>query len=213
MKINEKIQCLRAKLLRYKKRLEIFTLIIFSIAAILPIFLIPAQTAANLTTSSWITIIIAFIPYLIIWLYNFLFMYDTVAYIYGFKRPFIVSPGFNLTFEESSLRTPFDYIKNSLISYVLTLYGFAVAYLFISQLDKKSFNINCSLDYSTSVYFTVVTAATVGYGDIYPVSVTARWFVSAEIIISFLYIIFIFSNIAGFAQISSKNLASKNKDQ
>jgi voltage-gated potassium channel len=50
----------------------------------------------------------------------------------------------------------------------------------------------------TAVYFSIVTIATVGYGDIQPASVWARLRASAEILIGVAYTVFFFSVIAGF---------------
>ena len=51
---------------------------------------------------------------------------------------------------------------------------------------------------STAAYFSVVTIATVGYGDIVPVSAWARFMASAEILIGVAYGVFFFAVIAGF---------------
>lgn len=49
---------------------------------------------------------------------------------------------------------------------------------------------------SESLYFSVVTIATVGYGDIVPKSVDARLLVSLEILVGVFYQIFFFSILA-----------------
>jgi hypothetical protein len=49
-----------------------------------------------------------------------------------------------------------------------------------------------------AAYFSVVTIATVDYGDIVPVSAWARFMASAEILIGVAYGVFFFAVIAGF---------------
>jgi hypothetical protein len=82
------------------------------------------------------------------------------------------------------------------LSYLVALYGFAVAYAFVSRANPGAFT-GKRLDLLSAVYFSVVTAATVGYGDIAPVSEAARMLVVAEILCSLIYGIFFFSVLAG----------------
>jgi voltage-gated potassium channel len=84
------------------------------------------------------------------------------------------------------------------VSYALIIWLFAGVYILISRIDQKAFYHSVSASYGavdlgTGVYFSVVTIATVGYGDIVPVSSLARWVVIAEIIIGIGYTIYVFS--------------------
>lgn len=58
------------------------------------------------------------------------------------------------------------------------------------------------LDKLDAVYFSVVTVATVGYGDITPITPTAKWLVTAEIVSGVLLLVgivsFLISRIANF---------------
>jgi len=79
-----------------------------------------------------------------------------------------------------------------LLSYAFTIYSFAVAYLYLSHTDHSAFNVK-EMDLFTAIYFSTVTAATVGYGDIFPISRSARLLVIIEIWLSLIYVIFFFS--------------------
>jgi hypothetical protein len=77
-----------------------------------------------------------------------------------------------------------------------TMSGFASLDLILSRHTDKAFNQ--SLDSVSALYFSVVTFATVGYGDIFPLSNTARAVVATEVLVSMGYFIFIFSSISGY---------------
>jgi voltage-gated potassium channel Kch len=83
------------------------------------------------------------------------------------------------------------------LSYAMTAYLFSVIFKAISNLDKLAFNPAIE-SLGTAGYFSIVTIATVGYGDIVPVSAWARFITSVEILIGVAYGVFFFSVIAGF---------------
>jgi hypothetical protein len=70
----------------------------------------------------------------------------------------------------------------------------------ISSVDPLAFNIRQELGLGNSIYFSITTAATVGYGDIFPCSSYAKILTSIEIIVSYLYAVFIFSAIASIVR-------------
>ena len=82
-------------------------------------------------------------------------------------------------------------------SYGMTIYIFSVIFLLVSNYDGHAFAPAIE-SLGTAAYFSVVTIATVGYGDIQPVSGWARFMASAEILIGVAYTVFFFSVIAGF---------------
>jgi voltage-gated potassium channel len=82
-------------------------------------------------------------------------------------------------------------------SYGVTVYMFSVIFLLIGKYDSYAFTPAIE-SLGTAVYFSIVTIATVGYGDIAPSSGWTRLTASAEILIGVAYTIFFFSVIAGF---------------
>lgn len=78
---------------------------------------------------------------------------------------------------------------------IITLY--ATIYLGLYSLDKNSFNNpdpTIPLTYRDYFYFSTVTFATVGYGDIYPKTSIARDLVSLEILNSILILVILIAN-------------------
>jgi hypothetical protein len=94
----------------------------------------------------------------------------------------------------------------SLVLYVFLsvstfIIAFAMAYVDISTADPEhAFNIKIALSPVSALYFSIITFATVGYGDIAPNSDLARLLVSAEVIFGMLYTVLILSVLAGFIQ-------------
>lgn len=77
----------------------------------------------------------------------------------------------------------------------LLVIAFACNYLCLHHLDKASFSgisegvtVRSGVDF---LYFSIVTFATVGYGDIHAIGVGARCLVALEIITSFIFLVFI----------------------
>jgi hypothetical protein len=122
----------------------------------------------------------------------------SAAQLYGLKRKIIGSLllGSIVTKESASVKWKRQWrvasVPLCLLSYAFTIYSFAVAYLYVSHSDPSAFNVK-ELDLFTAIYFSTVTAATVGYGDILPISWSARLLVMIEIWLSLIYVIFFFS--------------------
>jgi len=74
--------------------------------------------------------------------------------------------------------------------------GFANVYFFLSTWKPSSFNK--PFDAVSAVYFSIVTFATVGYGDFYPTEWYSQIVIAIEILFSMTYFLFIFSLLAGF---------------
>jgi len=107
--------------------------------------------------------------------------------------------------KDDPLRDKEVIISLSLISYFSVISFFAGLYYFISQDWPKAIHIaepgaDGRLSLVDSYYFSFVTAATVGYGDIYPVWTLPKLLVIAEIAISFCYVVLLFSAVVGFVR-------------
>lgn len=95
-----------------------------------------------------------------------------------------------------------------MLSYFWTVYGFAIAYTFLSMANTKSFNVG-ALGIFDATYFSLTTAATVGYGDIVPISAAARSLVMAEIVLDLVYVVFFFSVLASAVRDMGANTVTK----
>jgi hypothetical protein len=108
--------------------------------------------------------------------------------------------------EHSLMRGIFDHF---LRAYIFAAIAFSVIQLWIiNNLDPKAFyyansSSNTFLDF---IYFNIVTFATVGYGDIYPVSAFAKMICIVEILFSVLIFAVVVSLIIGrFQKLSGSN--------
>jgi hypothetical protein len=132
------------------------------------------------------------------WLVIAELLYMSAAQLYGFKKKIIESLLLGMFVREGGILEGREKLWRlaavplCLISYAFTIYSFAVAYLFLSRSDPAAFSVK-ELDLFTAIYFSTVTAATVGYGDISPISHTARILVILEIWLSLIYVVFFFS--------------------
>lgn len=80
-----------------------------------------------------------------------------------------------------------DRIKRKIIAFILVTIIFALIY--VKFTDIKEWNIGAtqhSMTFYDSVHFSIVTLATVGYGDIYPITTKARVLTHLEILIGFI---------------------------
>lgn len=84
------------------------------------------------------------------------------------------------------------------ISYAAFLYAYGVLYTYVSHIDPAAFG--GGLSGFDAVYFSTITAATVGYGDIAPQSDLAKAIVISEVLIGLLYVVLLFSACAAALQ-------------
>jgi len=82
-------------------------------------------------------------------------------------------------------------------SYLMTIYLFTVIFRTICNFDSGAFNPAIETIFD-AIYFSIVTLASVGYGDILPVSGFARLMVSIEILSGVAYSVFFLSVVASF---------------
>lgn len=103
------------------------------------------------------------------------------------------------------------------VPYGLTVYFFAILYGLISHLCADSFRVwgvSCrGLTLFQSLYFSLTTASTVGYGDIAPNRPCAYIAVMAEIILSLFFAVFLFSVVGSAILESAKGPGSTRPTQ
>lgn len=90
-------------------------------------------------------------------------------------------------------KSRFDYGLTVLYFYILLIIGYASNYFYLFHVSGqfKGFDSTAWFPlFVESVYFSVVTLATVGYGDIQPVSVAAKWIVTTQILSAFILALF-----------------------
>ena len=98
-----------------------------------------------------------------------------------------------VTFKQKRMPTPLFFIE-CFGAYAVVIMFFAIIYHIISDLNHAAFN--CRVTDYTDLYFSITTMATVGFGDIYPVSRAARAAVSAEVVLGAFFNIVIFALLA-----------------
>ena len=91
----------------------------------------------------------------------------------------------------------------ALSAYLLAGHCFGIAYFQVNQLRPGSFSIGgapttpLQLDLQTAIYFSFVTLATLGYGDILPLTPTARGLAVSEAILGQLYLAVLVARLVG----------------
>lgn len=156
--------------------------------------LVPMLVAMHIRQVGRLDWLLAILAYLTLWSVTAELFYMSAARLYGWRRGYLWFSG-----DEPlpppppilTVRTRLEPLAYCFLSYALTLYCFAVAYFFLSQTDPAAFNK--PLNVFSAIYFSVVTAATVAYGDLYPVTDAARICVLLQIFISLAYVIALFS--------------------
>jgi voltage-gated potassium channel len=173
-----------------------------SVAASFYLFIVPIYAAAYpYEVGPWGIAFAAFL-FVQLWLLIGSYVLTTAAAFYGFDEP-IWFVRFRVL--DGNVDTPraakgWRVILAMLLSYLFTVYAFGVAYIFLSALDKAAFSTESTLSFVDGLYFSVVTAATVGYGDIAPRSTPAKIAVMLEIAVSLLYVVFLFSIASSYAR-------------
>jgi hypothetical protein len=96
-------------------------------------------------------------------------------------------------------------LSAALSAYLLAGHCFGIAYFEVEQLRPGSFAIGgtatqpAQLDLQTAIYFSFVTLATLGYGDISPLRPTARGIAISEAILGQLYLAVLVARLVGAA--------------
>jgi hypothetical protein len=95
-------------------------------------------------------------------------------------------------------------LSAALSAYLLAGHCFGIAYFEVAELRPGSFAIagvanQGTLDLQTAIYFSFVTLATLGYGDISPLTPTARGIAISEAILGQLYLAVLVARLVGTA--------------
>jgi hypothetical protein len=167
-------------------------LLFAAVAAFFYLFVMTASIALHITEASGWAIGFGAFLYIQLWLLVTDSAADAAAELYGIRvwSPFqwLIPP---------SKQGRGALILFFFLSYVIAIYGFALAYVAVSRYFIGSFNVG-GLDLIGGIYFSVATIGTVGFGDIVPVSSLARLMVVGEIFLGLAYGVFFFSIIACF---------------
>ncbi|WP_405796505.1 ion channel [Streptomyces longwoodensis] len=99
---------------------------------------------------------------------------------------------------------------NGLLAYAISTYMFSVAYLFVSQRQPGAFGVG-KLTTFDSFYYGISTALT--YSDLQPVSVLGKALVLIQILVGFVFALFLFSVIAGSMQPTAAAATSSSRPE
>jgi voltage-gated potassium channel len=181
-------------LLVYFSAIIMFILVLLSVFCL---FVLPALAATkSIAVPTWGWVFIAFL-YLQLWMLVAEFAYEYAAAFYGWKRRYLLPfASSNWKIIPGKVDIPSTIIVKMLQSYLYTVYGYGIAYVFLSNYATAAFNVP-QLSLIDGVYFSLITASTVGYGDMFPITSLTRLLVMSEILISLIYGIFLFSVAAG----------------
>lgn len=172
-------------------------------AAILPallfyVFVVPMLAATASQLGPWG---VGFGAFMLVqlWMLVALFALEAAGSFYGFV-PRLPKPLAILGRASSTLKhlPTSGGILMMFVSYIAFVYAYGVLYAFVASVDLAAFG--SSLRGSDAIYFSVITAATVGYGDIAPKTSLAKWIVISEILLSLLYVVLLFSAAANALQ-------------
>ena len=166
------------------------------------LFVVPAVVAGGHEPLPIVGLAFGGFMYVQLWMLSLEFAYQGLARIYGFRHTRLFFRSILGSKDRSGsevARSPFEAIFATMLSYSVAVYGFALLFVAISNRDHASFT-GGAMSVATAFYFSLVTATTVGFGDIAPVSTAARFTVVVEIGVALLYAIFLFSVLAGAAR-------------
>lgn len=126
---------------------------------------------------------------------------NTIKALYGARIAFAEFVTDAMWFFPTPVKTAGEITLAAVSSYALTIWSYGLAYYFLlHRLDCYLFNAPANDTVFTWLYFSLVTMATVGFGEVTPQTDWARAPVSSEIILGVAYQIFLFSIVASFVR-------------
>ena len=165
--------------------------------------LTPLFVAADIRNQHVWTLAFFGLLYVVYWLFAIVLVVDAAAYLYGTRRPyFAYRRPVRLVLGEAGPESGSGFALTSLVSYALTLHGFAATYLLLSQVETNAFSVQLSV--IDALYYTLGNAVTAGAGEITARSQWARALTAIEYVVTMLYNIFILAGIVGFAARSGR---------
>lgn len=104
-------------------------------------------------------------------------------------------------------------LTQTIESGVVLMFSFASIFYALSILQPNSFHPG-RLSILDSIYYSLITVATVGYGEIYPTSVTSKILVMLEVFLGLLYMLFIVTIfLSVFIQRQTEGFEEKKKSE
>ena len=119
---------------------------------------------------------------------------------------------------KKTLETEFfyhEFLSFIIYNILLIIVSYAVDFYCLYRIDEAAFRGITELktiagQLITFIYFSVATFTTVGFGDIFPVSTSARIFVSTEVLLAFFFNILIIANVVHLRESLGKKQEQKN---
>jgi Ion channel len=173
-------------------------------SALLFVFLwkgVPFLSARGHETPPWVILGIGVVACAFLWMIAINYAYFALSRMYKLPPlPWLRSDGnsWSETLFPSAPVTRARCTAVGFLSYLLTAVNFALIYYGLSNASHEAFGSSLSL--VSALYFSLVTIATVGYGDISPHSDWARAVVSIEIVLGVLFGVFLLSLFASYVQ-------------
>lgn len=172
------------------KRIDFFLNFLFLPLAVLAVFwflvIFPSLVAIGAIQRTPVSIIFAIFLYLQFWMIITQVLLDLISDIYKVKRRTVLPTRHILPVKKTIKYPIFKTFVMVIISFLGAVYGFALFFVFFSHLNPSSFNVR-SLTLFDGFYFSFLTATTVSFGDIIPVSTLIKSAAMLEVLIFFLY--------------------------
>lgn len=168
-------------------------------------------------------------PILVIALGTVIFLLDYYEKISPFANEivlFLLSVGKSgyfifVTFSriKKTLETEFfyhEFLSFIIYNILLIIFSYAVDYYCLFRIDATAFqgimeHQSILKEFVTFVYFSITTFTSVGLGDIFPHSSSARIFVSSEALLAFFFNILIIANVMHLRESLGKKQEKKNE--
>jgi hypothetical protein len=159
---------------------------------------LPAMFIADKLPRNWPMAAAALVGYCLLIVET---IYTTVRFVLTIYKPSVAFEPLirtRLTPRQWSARAKRVMVVTLFTQYLKFAYAFALAYAWLSSVNSHAFNVPVGL--GTAFYYSVMTIATVGYGDILPVSAIARAIAVVEVMVGLLYAVLVLSVIAAHLQ-------------